>query len=132
PVTLTGKGKFQNVEHTVMALPATLVVALPFDLKVEPAPFKITQGAKVKLKVTAVRKGGYQGPISVELRNLPAGVTAAKGTIAMAQNTVEVEVTAAATAAVATKADVNVLGTAPAAANQQNASPNFTINVLKR
>ena len=38
---------------------------------------------------------------------------------------------AAANAAVGEKKDVNVQGTATAAGKQQNASPNFTINVVK-
>ena len=52
--------------------------------------------------------------------------------IAQGQAEAELEVSAAANAAPATKADVNVLGTAPAAANQQNASPNFTVSVQKK
>jgi hypothetical protein len=102
---------------------------LPFDLKVEPMPLKLTPGGKAKLKVTATRKGGYQGPIDLEVRNLPANVTAPKTSIAMDQTAVEIEVAAAAAAVVADKADVNVLGTATAAGNQQNASPNFTVSV---
>jgi len=92
----------------------------------------LAPGAKAKLKVTAVRKGGYQGPITLEVRNLPANVTAAKGEIAMGQTAAEIELTAAAAAAAGNKADVNVLGTATAAANQQNASPNFAVNVVKK
>jgi hypothetical protein len=102
---------------------------LPFDLKVEPTPLKLPVGDKAKLKITATRKAGYQGPINVELRNLPANVTAPKGVIEMAQTTVEIEISAAATAVVGDKADVNVLGTATTAANQQNASSNFTVSV---
>ena len=97
----------------------------PGGLRVEPRD-------KVKVKVSAVRKGGYQGPIGVEVRNFPANVTAPKATIAMAQTQVEIEVTAAANAVPAEKADVNVLGTATAAGNQQNASPNFTVSVVKK
>jgi hypothetical protein len=131
-ISVTGKAKHQNKEYMVLAAPANLVLALPFDLKVEPAPLPIAPGAKAKIKVTAVRKGGYQGPIALEVRNLPANVTAPKATIAMGQPAVEIEVTAAANAAVGNKADVNVLGTATAAANQQNASPNFAVNVVKK
>jgi hypothetical protein len=40
-------------------------------------------------------------------------------------------VAAAANAAIGDKADVNVLGTAPAANNQQNASANFKLSVQK-
>jgi hypothetical protein len=57
---------------------------------------------------------------------------AAKPTIAMGQNSVDVEITAAANAAVGDKADVNIQGTATAAANQQNVSPNFTVSVGKK
>jgi hypothetical protein len=39
---------------------------------------------------------------------------------------------AAENAAVGDKGDVNVLGTAPAAANQQNPSANFTVSVIKK
>jgi hypothetical protein len=50
----------------------------------------------------------------------------------MAEAATEIEVSAAANAAVGDKKDVNVLGTATAAANQQNASANFTVMVLKK
>jgi hypothetical protein len=131
-VTFAGKAKFQNKDFSVDGTPAPLVVALPFDLKVEPAPVKLAVGDKVKVKVSAVRKGGYQGPIAVDFRNLPANVTAAKATIAMGQAQAEVEVTAAANAAPGDKPDVDVLGTASAAGNQQNASPKFTVSVVKK
>jgi hypothetical protein len=113
-------------------LPVPLVLVPPFELKVEPVPVKLAPEEKVKIKVTAVRKGGYQGPISVELRNLPANVAAPKADIAPDQTQVEIELTAAANAALGDKADVNALGTATAAANQQNASANFTISVVKK
>jgi hypothetical protein len=131
-IALTGKARFRDVDFTVSAAPTVLSVSLPFDLQVAPTPLKLTPGGKAKLKVTAVRKGGYQGPITVELRNLPAGVTAPKATIAMGQTVVEVDLTAAANAAAGDKKDVNVLGTATAAANQQNASPNFVVSVAKK
>jgi hypothetical protein len=127
-----GKGKVGFKEFNVTSPRADLVLALPFDLKVEPAALKIPQGDKAKLKITATRKGGYQGPINLEFRNLPANVTAPKSTIAMGQNSSEVEVTVPANAAPGEKKDVNVLGTATAAGNQQNASPNFTVVVEKK
>ena len=132
PVTFTGKAKVQSKEFTVTAPPVPLVVVAPFELKVEPLPVKVKQGGKAKVKVTATRKAGYQGPINVEVRNLPANVAAGKATIAMGQATVEVELAATDTAVVAEKKDVNVLGTATAAANQTNASANFTVNVEKK
>jgi hypothetical protein len=128
----TGKAKHENVEYVVTAGPVNLVVVLPFDLKIEPVPFKLAPGAKAKIKVSAIRKGGYMGPITLEARNLPANVTATAATIAMGQTAAEIEVTATANAAMGDKGDVNILGTASAAANQQNASPNFTVSVGKK
>jgi hypothetical protein len=131
-ISVTGKAKFQNKDYAAIAPPVSLVVALPFDLKTEPVPVKLTAGAKAKIKVSAVRKGGYQGPITLEVRNLPANVTAPKATIEMGKNEAEIEISAAANAAAGDKPDVNVLGTATAAANQQNASANFAVSVPKK
>ena len=131
-ISFIGKAKHQGKDYVVIATPAPLEVTLPFTLQIEPAVLTLTPGGKAKLKVTAVRKGGYAGPISLELRNLPANVTAAKDAIAQGQTAAELEVTAAPTAAVGDKAGVNVLGSATAAANQQNASPNFTVSVGKK
>jgi hypothetical protein len=131
-VTFSGKAKFRNKDYVVAAAPATLVLGAPFTLKVEPTALGLKPGGKAKLKVTATRQGGYQGPIAVELRNLPAGVTAPKATIAMGQAMVEVEVSAAANAAAASAKTVNVLGTATALNNLQGASPNFVVSVAKK
>lgn len=132
PIRFSGKTKVGIKEFLVTSEPLNLVLVLPFELKIEPGALKIPQDGKAKIKITATRKGGYQGPIAFELRNLPANVTAAKGTIAMGQNEAEVEVTAPPNAAVGEKKDVNVLGTASAASNQQNASPNFTLTIEKK
>jgi hypothetical protein len=132
PIRFVGKSKVSFKEFQVASAPANLVLVHPFDLKVEPASLKISQNGKGKIKITATRKAGYQGPIAFELRNLPANVMAAKGTIAMGQNEAEVEVTIPANAAAGEKKDVNVLGTASAAGNQQNASPDFTLTIEKK
>jgi hypothetical protein len=131
PISFNGKSKHENREYNVIAAPLPLVLVQPFELAVEPAKLEIKAGDKVKLKVIASRKGGYKGPIALELRNLPGNVTAPKVNIEMDKDEVEIEVTAAANAAVGDKGDVNVLGTAPAAGNQQNASANFTVSVPK-
>jgi hypothetical protein len=116
----------------VTSLPAALVLESgPFDLKVEPSPVKLTAGGKVKIKATVARKT-YQGPIEVELRFLPAGVTAPKATIAEGQSAVTIELTAAADAKEVSKADVHAVGTATAADKQQATSPNITVSVTKK
>jgi hypothetical protein len=132
PITFMGRGRHENKDYGATAPPVPLVVTGPFALKVEPEKVAVDVGGKVKFKVMAVRKGGYAGPITLALRSLPAGVTAAAATIAQGQDAVEIELTAAANAAVGDKADVDVLGTATAAGNQQDASPKFTVSVAKK
>jgi hypothetical protein len=132
PIGFEGKGKVQFKEFTVTSARADLILSLPFELKIEPTALKVAQGGKAKMKIKATRKGGYQGPIAFELRNLPANVTVPKGTLAQGQNEAEVELAVAANATPGEKKDVNVLGTASAAGNQQNASPNFSIVVDKK
>jgi hypothetical protein len=130
-VSVGAKAKYQTKDYVVSTLPTALVVTRPFDLKVEPSPLKLKPGDKATLTVRAVRKGGYQGPITVEVKNLPANINAAKATIAMGETSVELEVTVAPDAAAANRKDVNVVGTATAAANQQNTSPNFVVTIEK-
>ncbi|MBI1914041.1 MAG: PPC domain-containing protein [Planctomycetes bacterium] len=131
-VTFTGRARFQGADVSANTTPVSLVLALvPFDLKVEPALLQLATGAKAKLKVTATRRT-YQGPIVVEVRNLPANVSATKATIAQGQVVAEVEVTAAGNAVAGNKADVQVAGIATAAGNATRLSPNFTLSVLKK
>jgi hypothetical protein len=131
-VVLTGKAKFQNRDYAVTAAPLSFVVGLPLALQVEPAVLKLTPGGKGTIKVQATRKGGYQGPIALELKNLPANVTAAKATIPMGKDSVGIEVFATAKATPVEKKDVQVQGTATAAGNQQQVSPNFAVAVTKK
>ena len=82
--------------------------------------------------MTAQRKGGYKGPIALDFRNLPAGVTAGKVSIPADKADVEVELAADAKAAPASVATAAVGGTATALNNLQNVSPAFTVNVQKK
>jgi pre-peptidase len=131
-VLVSGKSRHQNKDFSAFALPAHLAVTRPFELKIEPMAVNLHPGEKAKLKITALRRGGYQGPIAVEIRKLPAGVTAAKAAIAQGHSSVDVELAAAARAAVTRKADVDALGVASAAGNQQIASPAFTVAIVKK
>jgi hypothetical protein len=78
--------------------------------------------------VTATRNN-YAGPIDVELRNLPAGVTAPKVLIAKDQTVGTIELTATPTATVGDKPDVTAVGTALDAANRQILSDPFVVSV---
>jgi hypothetical protein len=131
PFSVIGKAKFQNKDVGFTAAPVDLPVVPPFDIKVDPVPLKIKLGDKAMLKVSVTRKAGYQGPIALEVRNLPGNVTASKPTIEQGKNDVDVEIVVAPNAAPGDKGDVNVLGTATGAGNQQNATANFVVSVVK-
>jgi hypothetical protein len=131
-ISVTGKANFQNREFDVTAPPVTLQLVLPLALRLEPPLIELTPGGKAKVKVTATRQGGYQGPITVELGNLPAHVTASKATLAANQSATEVEIAAAFNAVAAEKPDVRATGTATAAANQQAVSPNIALRIRKK
>lgn len=128
----SGKAKVGKTDVNGDPSPLLLAVTPPFELKIEPAPLNLTPGAKAKVKITATRKAGYKGPIGVELRNLPAKVTAAKSAIAADQPSIEIELAAAADAAVVEAANVDALGTATALNNLTNASPPITVRVQKK
>jgi hypothetical protein len=127
-VMFRGAAKAGGKDFAYYSAPLALSIALPFEVKVDPALLSLKPGAKGKVKVTAVRKGGFKGPIEVELKNLPANVTAPKTPIAMDKNEVEIEVTAAPTAVAVDKADVNATGIA---GKDSAVSPNFTVRVEK-
>lgn len=118
------------VTALVSSAPFTIDVrgTTPFSLKTQPASVKLAPGGRAKVKISTVRSG-YQGPITVELRNLPSGVEAPKGVIPMDKSEVELELTAAASASVGTRKDVTALGATTASASLQVVSPNFTLDV---
>ena len=131
-VFFTGKAKLGKGEVSAAAPPLMLVLGAPFDLNVEPAMVSLKPGEKAKVKVTAIRKAGYKGPIALDFRNLPANVTAAKASIAADKNDLEVEIAADAKAVPAVISTVAVGGTATALNNLQNVSPAFTLTVQKK
>src|SRR3954468_7520668 len=58
-----------------------------FDVTFDPRSFNVPRGGRVSLTVTADRKDGFDGPIDVELRHLPPGLTASSGRIAEGADT---------------------------------------------
>jgi hypothetical protein len=131
-VLFSAKAKTKEGEVSTAAMPLALTVGPPFELKVEPPVLTLNPGDKAKLKVTAARRGGYKGPITLEARKLQPNVTAGKGTIAADQTMAELDIAADAKAAPGDKTDVDVLGTAAALNNLQGASPVFTVRVQKK
>jgi hypothetical protein len=132
-LTFSGKGKRDGKEFTVAAMPTTLdVITQPFDLEITPAKVSLAAGDKGKITVKAIRKGGYDGPITVEVKNLPAKVTATKGTIAKGQGAIDLEISAAADAPLGSKMDVQISGMATALGNVTGNSPNFAVVIEKK
>lgn len=131
PLTFRGTAKAGGKDYAYYSSAAAAAVVVPVEVKAEPSPLMLKVGMKAKLNVTVTRKGGYKGPVDIEVKNLPANVTAPKVTVAADKNTAEVELTAAAAAAVADKPDVQITATATGAANQQATSPNVVLKVVK-
>jgi hypothetical protein len=128
--TIVGQAKMGERPVLATLLPPPLAVVRPFDLKTEPNPVAIIQGEKAQLTVTAARKGGYEGPIKVELRNLPAQVKVitTPATIAAGESATTIELSAAAAAPLGARGDVDALGTIDLG-QQQSASPPFAVRV---
>jgi hypothetical protein len=82
-----------------------LTVAPPrpdFTLAVAPANPNVPRGGRVAVTVFAFRHDGFDGPIEVELGELPAGLRATKGVILPGHHQVAVTIEASADAAIST------------------------------
>jgi hypothetical protein len=66
-----------------------------FDVTFDPKSFNVPRGGRVSVTVTADRKDGFDGPIDVELRELPPGLTATAGRIPAGADTTVLMVAAA-------------------------------------
>lgn len=95
---LTGTLK-QGDKTVVQGLALRLDLKEPMTLKLEPASAKLTKGGSLVVKAVVERNPAFAGPVNVTLQNLPAGITAAPGTIAADQNSVDLTLTATADAA---------------------------------
>ena len=69
-----------------------------FDVTFDPKSFNVPRGGRVSVTVTADRRDGFDGPIDVELGNLPPGLTAAPGRIPAGADTTVLMIAAAETA----------------------------------
>ena len=75
-VGLQAKGKFAGADRT-FALPAvTLAVVPPATVELAAPALEIKPGATVELKGKIVRKGAFDGPVTVKINGLPAGLKA--------------------------------------------------------
>jgi hypothetical protein len=72
-----------------------------FELTFDPKSFNIPRGGRVSVTVTADRRDGFDGPIDVELFDLPEGLTATAGRIPAGAATTVLMVAASADASFA-------------------------------
>lgn len=67
-----------------------------FTVTFDPKSFNVPRGGRVSVTVTADRRDGFDGPIDVELRDVPAGLTATAGRIPAGADTTVLMLAAAA------------------------------------
>ena len=66
-----------------------------FTITFDPKSFNVPRGGRVSVTVTADRRDGFDGAIDVELRDVPAGLTATSGRIPAGADTTVLMMTAA-------------------------------------
>ena len=99
PFRVVGSATFQSQAKEVTLADVVLRVVKPLSVTVKPAG-KLTAGGKQKVKITVAFEGGAKGAVKLALRGLPKGVTApAELALAEGKNEIEVELVAAADAA---------------------------------
>ena len=82
-----------------------------FELFASPSNPNVPRGGRVPVLVTVYRHDGFDGPIEVELRGLPEGLTSSRGTILAGESDVALTVEASPAAGRLT-APLQVVGTA--------------------
>ncbi len=98
-VGLEAKGKIAGTDRT-FALPAvTLVVVPPATVELAAPALEIKPGTTVEFKGTIARKGSFDGPVTVKINGLPAGLKAEPVTLAGATSNFAVKIVADAKAA---------------------------------
>lgn len=99
-IRIAGSSTFQEQPRRVVLDGVAVRIVRPLLVSLVPAG-PITAGGAQKAKLTVTRFGGANEAVSVTLRNLPLGVSGPQSTvIAAGQNEVEIELKAAADAAI--------------------------------
>jgi hypothetical protein len=130
-IVVTGTGKMGDQQITVVATALNLELRMPIDMSLDTAGGKLAVNGKLKMKGKVNRVLGFKSPIELELKNLPKGVTAPKVTIPEGAVEAEIELTAAADAAVGAIQNLNVVGTTNVSGeNQTVTSSNVSLEVV--
>ncbi len=103
-VGFQAKGKFGGQDRT-FDLPAVMLsIVPPASVAIAAPELEIKPGATAELKATIVRKGGYDGAVTVKINGLPSGLKADPVTVAGNDSSFTVKVVADAKAAPAAAA----------------------------
>jgi hypothetical protein len=130
-IVITGTGKRGDQQITVVAPAVNVDLRMPIDVSLDTAGGKLPVNGKLKLKAKVNRLLGFKPPVELELKNLPKGVTAAKVAVPEGASEAEIELAAAADAAVGAVNNLNVVGTTNIAGqNQSVTSPNVTLEIV--
>jgi len=106
-IALQAKGKFAGSDR-IFALPVvTLAVVQPASVELAASVVEVKAGAIVELKGKIVRKGTFDGPVTVKINGLPAGLKSEPVTVAKGSSNFVVKVVADAKA-IATSAGSQV------------------------
>jgi hypothetical protein len=106
-IVLQAKGKLAGAERTIDAPAVTLAVVPPAAIALAAPALEVKAGTTAELKGSIIRKGTFDGPVTVRINGLPSGLKAEPVTIAGGAKDLVVKVAADAEAA-ATSASVQV------------------------
>ena len=130
-IAITGTGKRGDQTITVVAPALNLDLRMPIELSLDTAGGKLAVNGKLKMKAKVNRVLGFKPPVEVELKNLPKGVTAPKVTVPEGAAEVEIELTAAADAAIGAINNLSLVGTTNVAGeNQSVTAANAALEVV--
>jgi len=93
-IALQGKGKFGGVDRTIAVPAVTLSVVHPVAIEPAAASVEVRPGSTVELKGKLLRKGPFDGPVTVRINGLPAGVKADPVTLTGAATAFAMKITA--------------------------------------
>lgn len=130
-IVVTGTGKLGDQQITIVCPAINLDLRMPIDLSLDTAGGKLAVNGKLTVKAKVNRILGFKSPIELELKNLPKGVSAPKVTIPEGGGEVDIELTAAADAAVGAVNNLSLVGTTNVAGeNQTVTAANVAIEVV--
>jgi hypothetical protein len=98
-VGLEAKGKIAGADRTFSLPAVTLAVVPPATAELAAPTLEIKPGTTVELKGKIVRKGSFNGPVTIKINGLPAGLKAEPVTLAGATSDFVVKIVADAKAA---------------------------------